>query len=148
MKKDQLTLDLTKQHSQAPEITLPDTQLDLIEQFAFALQNRDAIGLDQLIYEQHQNRNWGNKYDFIKKFTEHCNKLEDKHGAIYVHTVPGHCEGQRCQLGSGGLAVTVSTVANNQLLWAFNLVFREAKGQTLNIWRCRQFSVDYKDIPF
>jgi hypothetical protein len=45
MKKEQLEI---KFDLQLDPVVLPDTKLDLIEQFAFALQNRDAIGLLQL----------------------------------------------------------------------------------------------------
>lgn len=163
MKKKQLEIDLNvgleipkdnnrKKAVKKPRVTelspivLPDTKLDLIEQFAIALQNRDRIGLNQLIAEKYTNKAWGTKQDFINKFLSYCDHSEQKYGTVYINTVPGECVRHTCQLGCNGLGVTVCTVADNKLLWSFNLVARQTPDQTLVLWKCKAFSVSFKSI--
>ena len=145
MKNDQLemTFDL-----QLQPVVLPDTKLDLIEQFAFALQNRDAIGLRQLIDKYDTHESWGDREGFIKKFIGFCDKMDKKHGGVYVHTVPGACNRKSCNKGTPGLGVTVSTTKNNNLLWRFNLVIRQTKRDSLLLWLCKEFEVKHEEIPF
>ncbi len=145
MEKQQLELGLD---IEVKPIILPDTRLDLVEQFAFALQNRDAIGLSQLIDDNDTHSKWGNKLGFINKFMGFCNRMEKKYGSIYVHTVPGQCGRERCNRGTSGLGVTVNTINDNKLLWKFNLVFKESKRETLHVWLCKQFEVKSEEIPF
>lgn len=145
MKQKQLELEIGLDFK---PITLPDTHLDLVEQFAFALQNRDAIGMGQLIDDADVHKKWGNKEGFIRKFLGFCKQMEEKHQGVYVHTVPGQCGRESCNSGTSGLGVTVSTIKNNKLLWRFNLVFIQTKRDTLSLWLCRQFEVKNEQIPF
>ena len=145
MKKEQLELG---PDIKLKPITLPDTRLDLVEQFAFALQNRDAIGLRQLIAANDKHEKWGDREGFISKFIGFCDKMEKKHGSIYVHTVPGQCGRERCNKGTGGLGVTVNTINDNKLSWGFNLVIKMNRQETLHIWLCQQFKVKSDEIPF
>lgn len=147
MNEKQLTLELIPELELQP-ITLPDTKLDLVEQFSFALHNRDAIGLRQLIDKDDRHERWGNREGFIKKFVGFCNRMDKKHKGIYVHTVPGQCGRGYCNRGTRGLGVTVNTVRENKILWRFNLVFTETKLETLKLWLCQQFEVKHEEIPF
>jgi hypothetical protein len=144
MKKDQLEITFDRQ---LQPVVLPDTRLDLIEQFAFALQNRDAIGLQQLIDEDDLGY-WGSRESFISKFLGFCEKMDKKHGGVYVHTVPGACTRKSCNKGTPGHGVTVSTLKNNNLLWRFNLVIRQTQNDTVRLWLCRNFEVKHEEIPF
>lgn len=144
MKQQQLNLDFD---IKLEPVVLPDTKLDLIEQFAFALQNRDAIGLQQLIDEDDLGY-WGSRESFISKFIGFCEKMDKKHGGVYAHTVPGMCGSQLCNRGTPGLGVMVSTIKNNNLLWRFNLVIKTTKRDTLQLWLCKAFEVKHEEIPF
>ena len=144
MKKEQLEI---KFDLQLDPVVLPDTKLDLIEQFAFALQNRDAIGLLQLI-DKDDLGYWGGRESFISKFIGFCEKMDKKHGGVYVHTVPGMCGRQSCNRGKPGVGVMVSTIKNNNLLWRFNLVITTTKRDTLQLWLCKTFEVKHEEIPF
>jgi hypothetical protein len=128
-------------------IVLPDTQLNLVEQFAYALQNRDAIGLRQLIDEEHTHSKWGDREGFIKKFMDFCDRMEVKYSGIYVHTVPGFCGRSNCAKGKG-LGVTVNTTSQNKSLWRFNLIVGETPNETLQLWLCKEFMVNNEEIPF
>lgn len=145
MKRHQLemTFDL-----QLEPVVLPDTKLDLIEQFAFALQNRDAIGLRQLIDKDDTHKMLGNRDEFISKFIGFCEAMDKKHGGVYAHTVPGMCGRQSCNRGTPGLGVMVSTIKNNNLLWRFNLVIKQTNQDSLLLWLCRSFEVKHEEIPF
>lgn len=145
MKQQQLELEIGLE---LKPITLPDTHFDLVEQFAFALQNRDAIGLGQLIDDADRHEKWGNKNGFISKFIGFCNRMDKKYQGVYVHTVPGKCARGACNRGTSGLGVTVNTIKNNKLLWRFNLVFTQTKRDTLGLWLCQQFEVKNEEIPF
>jgi hypothetical protein len=145
MKKDQLEITFDRQ---LQPVVLPDTRLDLIEQFAFALQNRDAIGLRQLIDKNDIHLSWGTREGFISKFLGFCDKMDKKHGTVYVNTVPGACTRKSCNKGTPGLGVTVSTLKNNNLLWRFNLVIRQTQNDTVRLWLCRNFEVKHEEIPF
>lgn len=145
MKEEHLELGLD---IELKPIELPDTYFDYVEQFAFALQNRDAIGLRQMIDKDARNTNWGSREDFIQKFTGFCDRMEKKHGSIYVHTVPGQCGRERCNRGASGLGVTVNTINDNKLLWKFNLVFEETIQNTVALRLCQQFEVKSDEIPF
>lgn len=145
MKEEQLELKLG---IELKPIILPETNFDLVEQLAFALQNRDAIGLRQLIDKDARNSHWGSREDFIHKFTGFCERMEQKHGSIYVHTVPGQCGRERCIRGASGLGVTVNTINDNKQLWRFNLVFEETQRNTVIVRLCQQFEVKSDEIPF
>jgi len=145
MKKEQLEL---KFELQLQPVVLPDTKLDLIEQFAFALQNRDAIGLRQLIDKDNKHEMWGNRDEFISKFIGFCEAMDKKYGGVYAHTVPGMCGRQSCNRGTPGVGVMVSTIKNNNLLWRFNLVITTTKKDTLQLWLCKAFEVKHEEIPF
>ncbi len=145
MKENQFELILDKE---LEPVSLPDTHFDLIEQFAYALQNRDAIGLDQLMDEDDNHSRWGDKKGFITKFVGFCNRMDGKYKGVYVHTVPGQCGNGFCNRGASGLGVTVNTINDNKLLWRFNLVFAETKRETLLTWLCQQFEVKNEEIPF
>lgn len=145
MKEEQLAQGLDIKFK---PITLPETSFDLVEQLAFALQNRDAIGLRQLIDKDAHNSNWGSREDFIQKFTGFCDRMEQRHSSIYVHTVPGQCGRERCSRGANGLGVTVNTINDNKLLWRFNLVFDKTQRNTVMVRLCQQFEVKSDEIPF
>ena len=145
MKENQLELILDRE---LKPITLPATNFDLVEQFAYALQNRDAIGLGQLMDDADSHSRWGDKKGFISKFIGFCNRMDEKHKGVYVHTVPGQCGSRFCNKGERGLGVSVNTIRDNKLLWRFNLVFAETKRETLLTWLCQQFEVKNEEIPF
>lgn len=144
MKNDQLEISFDLQ---LQPVVLPDTKIDLIEQFAFALQNRDAIGLRQLI-DKDDLGDWGSRESFIKKFIGFCDKMDKKYDGVYVHTVPGACGRESCNQGKPGLGVTVSTIKNNNTLWRFNLVIKQTKRDSLLLWLCKEFVVKHEEIPF
>ena len=145
MKENQLELILDRE---LKPIALPTTNFDLVEQFAYALQNRDAIGLDQLIDDADRHSTWGDKKGFISKFIGFCDRMDEKYQGVYVHTVPGQCGRGTCNRGTSGLGVTVNSIKNNKLLWQFNLVFTQTKRETLLVWLCKQFEVKSEEIPF
>ena len=144
MNEDQLKTSI---HTELKPIVLPDTKLDLIEQFAFALQNRDAIGLEQLINKKGL-PHWLRRDTFTQDFIGYCDKMDKKHGGVYVHTVPGMCGRKMCNPGAAGLGVTVNTIKDNKLLWRFNLILKQTKDDTLDIWQCEEFVVKHEEIPF
>jgi hypothetical protein len=131
---------------QLKPIVLPDTKIDLIEQFALALQNRDSIGLEQLINKKGL-PHWLRRDTFTEDFTGYCDKMDKKHGGVYVHTVPGTCGRAFCNKGTIGLGVSVNTIKDNKLLWRFNLILRETNSYTLDIWLCQEFMVNHEEIP-
>jgi hypothetical protein len=146
--KNKLEETPIKENHVLEEIRLPSTKLDLIEQFALALQARDARGLRQLIDKHDKHDKWGGREGFIKKFLSFCTKMDNKYSGVYVHTVPGQCGRGTCNAGYGGLGVTVNTIKQNRVLWRFNLVFKETRNEALSIWLCKQFEVKYEEIPF
>ncbi|MFN8317775.1 MAG: hypothetical protein U0T32_15100 [Chitinophagales bacterium] len=131
-----------------PPITLPDTTFDIVEQFALALQNRDSIGMRQLIDSKDQNPSWGGRQAFINKFLGFCERMDKKYDGVFVQTVPGECCRSTCNIGARGLGVSVSTIKQNKLLWRFNLVTRQTQHETLELWLCKEFKVNHEDIPF
>jgi hypothetical protein len=130
-----------------PPIVLPDTHLDLVEQFSLALQNRDAIGLRQLIDKKWKHAIMGDREGFISKFIGYCDRMDKKYNGIYVHTVPGTCGRSNCGRGRG-LGVTVNSIADNKHLWRFNLVVGETQKDTVQLWLCKEFKVSSEEIPF
>jgi len=144
---DEKQLQLDTDRKALPPIALPETKLDLVEQFSLALQIRDAIGLRQLIDEEHTHSKWGDREGFITKFTEFCNRMDKKYNGIYVHTVPGTCGRSNCGRGRG-IGVTVNTISQNKNLWRFNLVVGETQKHTVQLWLCKEFIVSSDEIPF
>lgn len=128
-------------------ILLPGTKLDLVEQFAYALHNRDAIGLRQLIDEDHTHSKWGDREGFITKFMDFCDRADKKYNGIYVQTVPGFCGRSNCAKGKG-LGVTVNTTSQNKSLWRFNLIIGVTSKETVELWLCKEFKVNSEEIPF
>lgn len=144
MKEEQVKIP---SRTELKEIELPDTKLDLIEQFALAIQNRDAIGLEQLINKKDLPY-WLERDTFTKDFTGYCDKMDKKHGGVYVQTVPGMCGTECCFRGNAGLGVSVNTIKDNKLLWRFNLMLKERPDDTLDIWLCKEFLIKHDEIPF
>jgi hypothetical protein len=140
-----------KPNAELPPIALPSTKFDIIEQFALALQNRDAIGMKQMLVEKLDDFDLRTADEFISKFIGYCNKMEKKYKGIYVQTVPGFCSryNRSCDFGKHGLGVTVSAINRNKLLWRFNIVFRDLNnGLSLNMRRCGYFVVHSEEVPY
>ncbi len=133
-----------------PPIELPSAKFDIIEQFALALQNRDAIGMKQMLAEKLDGLAFKTPDEFISKFTGYCDKMEKKHKGIFVQTVPGKCGlYKECLFGKRGLGVSVSTIKGNKLLWRFNLIFHiPYNGFRLDMRRCANFVVQHEEVPY
>jgi hypothetical protein len=131
-----------------PSVALPSTNFEIMEQLAIALQNRDEIGLRQLIDDSEVSEDFGGKDKFVSKFINYCNKMDKKHKGVYVHTVPGSCQSKHCNGGRPGLGVTLNTIRGNKLLWKFNIIAREVSDFRVKIQLCIGFAVNHKEIPF
>ena len=127
-------------------IVLPSTDIKLMEQFALALQTRDADLLGHVISKNAYFSWMDAREPFVKAYLRYCNQLERKHGKIYVQTVNGSCQRATCNRGKEGLAVTVFSMAKNKLLWSFNLVAKELADGTLDLWKCPNFGVDSEGV--
>lgn len=146
LKNQQLKMSFDSKLS--PEVKLPSTNFDLIEQLAIALQNRDERTLRQLIYVCNLPYSTDIGKTFVSDFIIYCNKMDKKYNGVYVHTVPGCCVVKWCNKGVNGLGVSLNTTLKNKTLWKFNIIAKQISELKLEIQLCLNFVVDHEEIPF
>lgn len=127
--------------------TIPEIHYDSLQQLSFALQNRDENALQFLLSEEINDDFLKSKQDFIQRYIEHCNILEKKHGAIYVHIQKGRCTSHFCpRRNKEGISVSVNAVRKNRQLWVFDLIIIKDNHDCLDLGKCLEFSVSKEHV--